>query len=524
MFDELLGADGGSWATSPVTATHQIPLERQAESDLEVMFLETLGEWAQQPSAKASADAYTTTAGTYSMDLRLTGADGATVSWRVSQQRVLDGTRPDVLFERTDAPGPRIALYLDGYEFHAGPKHRDRLADDAVKRTRLRADGVRVFQLTYYDVKDWRTRVRDTGYASAGPQRPVWVPYDEPGQKRARDYYAQVHGGLPGELSATLWVNPAELMIAHLRAPDAVLWQQRAEAAVAGLLGAGARFAPLSPEAVGGQLLAALRGGVPQGPKGPVQVLSAVDASGCAVAAAADGRHRPPVWTALTLLDDSDRALSDEDAHKRRWQSWLYWSNVLQFLERGGGDSVQLTTSLLEGFSIEGLAVTGGSGWLESQRVERPGDDTSGPAGHREALPDPAVPVPRPPRPSDTARDSLWDQVLEFLDPEEPGLLPLTQGLFALGVTPPEAGYELDEHGWMAELAWPTARIAVVTAHRPADGERDHDAEDRDKAFAAAGWWIRTAASCAPQDIADLLATAEDTDTHTDTDDGDEQR
>lgn len=265
MFDELLGADGGDWATSPVTATHQIPLERQAESDLEVMFLETLGEWAKQPSAKASADAYTTTAGTYSLDLRLTGADGATVSWRVSQQRVLDGTRPDVLFERTDAPGPRIALYLDGYEFHAGPKHKDRLADDAVKRTRLRADGVRVFQLTYYDVKEWRTRVRDTGYASTGPEHPVWVPYGEQGQKRARDYYAGVHGGLPGELSANLWVNPADLLIAHLRAPNASLWQQRAEAAVAGLLGAGARIAALHPQAVGEQLLTALRGGAPQG-------------------------------------------------------------------------------------------------------------------------------------------------------------------------------------------------------------------------------------------------------------------
>ncbi|MFE0245358.1 DEAD/DEAH box helicase [[Kitasatospora] papulosa] len=523
MFDELLGADGGDWATSPVAATHQIPLERQAESDLEVMFLETLGEWAKQPSAKASADAYTTTAGTYSLDLRLTGVDGATVSWRVSQQRVLDGTRPDVLFERTDAPGPRIALYLDGYEFHAGPKHKDRLADDAVKRTRLRADGIRVFQLTYYDVKDWRTRVRDTGYASTGPQNPVWVPYGEQGQKRARDYYAGVHGGLPGELSANLWVNPADLLIAHLRDSDASLWQQRAEATVAGLLGAGARIAALHPQAVGDQLLTALRGGAPQGPKGPVQLLTAIDAAGCVVTAAADGRHRPPMWTALTLLDDSDRAVSDEAGHKRRWQGWLYWSNVLQFLEHGGGDSVQLTTSLLEGFTTDGLAVAGGSGWLESQRAERPAAAvTASPAGDLVAEAAPVVPASRLAQLSDAAHDTGWEQVLEFLDPDEPGLLPLSRGLRALHVVPPEAGYELDEHGWMAELAWPSARIAVVTAHRPADGEHDHDAEDRDRAFASAGWWISTAVSCTPQDIKDLLAAAEGE--NTDTNDGDQQR
>lgn len=61
-----------------------------------------------------------------------------------------------------------------------------------------------------------------------------------------------------------------------------------------------------------------------------------------------------------------------------------------------------------------------------------------------------------------------------------------------------------------------------MTAHRPADGERDHDAEDRDRAFAAAGWWISTAVSCTPRDIKDLLAAAEGEDT--DTNDGDQQR
>ncbi len=224
----------------------------------------------------------------------------------------------------------------------------------------------------------------------------------------------------------------------------------------------------------------------------------------------------------MALLDDSDRALSDEDGHKRRWQGWLYWSNVLQFLEHGGGDSVQLTTSLLDGFSTDGLSVTGGAGWLESQGVERPVADTAHPAGNLDGTPDPTIPVSQSAQPSDTVQDAVWEQVLEFLDPEEPGLLPLAQGLLALGVATPEAGYELDEHGWMAELAWPAARIAVVTAHRPSDGERDHDAEDRDKAFTSAGWWIRTAASCSAQDIADLLDAAEDK--ATDTNDGDQQR
>ncbi|MET9509344.1 DEAD/DEAH box helicase [Streptomyces flavidovirens] len=497
MLDELLGEHGEAWQTSTVAATHDIPMDRQAESDLEVMFIDTLKDWAGLADSRASADAYTTTAGTYSLDLRLTGVDGATLSWRVSQQRVLDGTRPDVLFERLDAPGPRLALYLDGFEFHASQKH-NRLADDAAKRTRLRAEGLRVFQLTYHDVKEWRTRVRDTGYAGAGPADPVWRPYGDSGQARARSYYASARGGLPGELAETVWVNPADLLLSYLRAPDADRWLWRAEAAVAGLTGAGARAVALSPEVVGPQLSAVLRGSDPAGPRGPVQVLTAADLSGCPVAAAADGRHKPPAWTALTVLDDSARALADE-AHKRRWQAWLYWSNLLQFLERGGGDSAQLTTSQLDGFSTEVLAVTGGSGWLTSTRIELPGPET-------QSAPAEMAPVPGPaPAPFTVVREGAWTKVLEYLDPDEPGLSELAQDLAMLGVPVPAAGYELDDRGWMAELAWPGARIGIVTAPRPASDEPDYEAEDRDKAFATAGWEVRPAPAWTVTELSEVL-------------------
>ncbi|WUI73970.1 hypothetical protein OHS81_08410 [Streptomyces sp. NBC_00400] len=145
------------------------------------------------------------------------------MSWRVSQQGALGGARPDLLLERLDAPSTRVALYLDGYAYHATRDH-NRLADDAAKRTRLRAEGLRMFQLTFHDVKEWRQRVKGTGYAAAGPSDPVWEPYGTNGRKRARDYYDRVGGGLPGELVDTAWVNPASLVLAYLRAtrmPDA---------------------------------------------------------------------------------------------------------------------------------------------------------------------------------------------------------------------------------------------------------------------------------------------------------------
>lgn len=513
MLDELLGADGERWQTSPVSTTRQIPLERQAESDLEIMFVDTLEEWAKQPESRATADTYTTPAGTRALDLRLTTGDGTTMSWRVSQQRVLDGTRPDVLFERLDAPGPRLAVYLDGYRYHASIEH-NRLADDATKRARLRADGLRVFQLTYHDIKEWRNRVRDTGYAGVAPTDPVWLPYDVEAQKRARAYYERTRGGLPGELSETVWVNPAELLLAYLRAPDAGRWHHRAEAAVAGIVGTpGLRDTPVRADTVGQAVEAALRGEDSDTPKGPLRVLTATDRSGCRLVLVADVRHRPPVWTGLTLLDDSAQAITNEQIHKRRWRAWLYWSNVLQFLEHGGGDSAQLTTALLDGFSADVLTVTGGAGWLSSTRIISAAADGS------QRVPDslppvtvttglPAVPAraagetPSGARPK---RDSAWDAVLEYVDPDEAGLAELAHALAELGVPAPEDGFELDEHGWQAELAWPHARLGVVLAPQGTAGEPDIEAQDRDHAFAAAQWDVRPAGGWTAEEIAKRL-------------------
>lgn len=505
MLDDLLGADGERWRTSPIETTRHIPLERQAESDLEVMFIDTLQDWAGLAESRAAADTYTTSAGTYALDLRLTAADGKTVSWRVSQQRDLDGTRPDILLERLDAPSPRVAVYLDGFAYHATPAH-NRTADDATKRTVLRGEGLRVFQLTYDDVKAWRERVRDTGYAGTGPADPVWEPYGTDARNRARDYYSRVGKGLPGELSDTMWVNPALLLLAYLRSPDAPRWQRRAESVAAGLIGTqGIRGAGLEADGIGDGIRDALRAVPVAGSTGPVRLLHGQDASSCLLVLAADGRHTPPVWTGLAVLDDSAAAVADTRTHRRRWRSWLYWSNVFQFLDHGGGDSVQLTSGLLDGFSTDVLTVTGGEGWLSSTGTliasAQPVPTDSLPKGTAEPTAPPrgsasAGVAAEPPAARSADRDPAWDQVMEYLDPEEAGLAELCRRLADAGVPAPEDGYELDERGWQAELAWPAARVGVVLApraHHLGSPESDHEAADRDRAYADAAWDVRTA-------------------------------
>ncbi|PJJ04986.1 hypothetical protein BX264_5419 [Streptomyces sp. 2333.5] len=166
--------------------------------------------------------------------------------------------------------------------------------------------------------------------------------------------------------------------------------------------------------------------------------------------------------TGLAVLDDG--AALEEPAHKRRWLAWLWWGNVLQFLEHGGGDSTQLTSGMIGGFDPEVLTMTGGEGWLTSARVplHRPAEEPS--AVGVAAVPSvPAVTgdetSAQEPRAAerhsgpDDGRAPRWDRVIALLDPEEPGLAALAHALASAAVPVPRDGYELDGHGWQAELA-----------------------------------------------------------------------
>lgn len=215
------------------------------------------------------------------------------------------------------------------------------------------------------------------------------------------------------------------------------------------------------------------------------------DAAGCPLTVALDLRQGQAgaVWSALAVLDDSAAALGgDERAHRRRWQAWLYWTNLLQFLNDGEGDGIQLAASGLAGFDPLELAVTGGAGWLTTQRrIHEPTGGTTAAA-------------------ATAPRDEAWNEVIEYLV-EDPGLPALAAALADRGTPAPQAGYELGDAAWPAELAWPHHRIGVVLAHRTgADGAVDQDAADRDEAYWHAGWMVRTATEWDVQELGDVLS------------------
>ncbi|MFF6786164.1 DEAD/DEAH box helicase [Streptomyces sp. NPDC012510] len=486
MLGELFGAEGESWGAKPVTTTGDINLAPQVESELEALFRQGLLDWAARDDVdEASVRTALTPDGARSTELRLTAPDGSVTRWQMETQTDLGFTRPDVVFRRLDAEELRVAVYLDGYRYHASPEC-DRAADDAAKRTRLRASGWQVFQLTWDDVEAWTGRRKPVA-------DPVWVPYQNTAQKTALDIHRRLHAGDTRDLPRLVWANPVDTLIGYLTRPEPELWRRRTQSALAGFATVSATSRALADgPAIAERLSEALRGGRLAGGQGAVQVMTTRDASGCPLTIALDLRRGQAgaVWSALTVLDDRPDVVSaDEPAHRRRWQAWLYWTNLLQFLNEGEGDGVQLTTSLLAGFDTAELAVTGGVGWLTSQR--------------RAAAPEAEV------KPASAVRDPAWDEVIGYLV-EEPGLADLAVALADRGAPVPEAGHELGAAAWPAELAWPDRRIAVVLAHEEhTDGTPDSDAEARDKAYADAGWQARTAPEWDAAELAALLADNE---------------
>ncbi|MEO3782847.1 DEAD/DEAH box helicase [Actinocorallia sp. B10E7] len=503
MFEELLEG----WATEEVSTTHAISLWDLIESELEARFLGGLEAWARRADTPGTLARGEVVAGRRTADLRIEAADGSIVHWQVTLQNTIRKTRPDVLFRRLDGPPLEVAVYLDGYSYHASPAV-NRLADDADKRTRLRAHGRVVYQLTWEDLEDWERR----GHAPDVSGDPKRLPYGGNPQRIARQVYQrQAPGRDPDDLVRTMWTNPLDSLLAFLREPDLTLWLRRAEAVVSGLVPIGEKA--LYSSGVGGAVMAALRGNpLPPSAQGKIQLTRAHDPSGCPLVILVDQRSGLS-FSAFTLIDDrSETVAADEDTHRRRWAAWLYWGNLLQFLGHGSGDGVQLALTRLDEFDPGLLTAADGAGVqttlglvpLDADLV----DDRA------PALPSVTASVPAPapasvpqvlPEPPEGGADPGWADVLDLLDPDEPFLADFARRLAAMGVpapAPEEVGYELGEQAWQAEIAWPAAKVAIVLS---GDGDEE---KKRNAAYQAAGWSVREVQGWSAEELADRIGGA----------------
>ncbi|MEV6965270.1 DEAD/DEAH box helicase [Hamadaea sp. NPDC051192] len=455
---ELLIGILDGWHPQKVNTLADIQINALADSELERLFLETLrtkADKAQDDDQARDRFSMVSRAGSRGVEfeLKLKPEAGPAVRWRM-RDHVLEGmsvrSEPDYVLTTDD--GTKVAIFLDGYAFHASSENNE-IAVDAAKRTALRDEGIWVWQLTWDDVRSWAAAV-ESGIDVRAPRPTLLHDHAIAG---ARDYYYKNvlrHHPNVGPLDTVL-LNPVESLLAFLEDPEPQMWAQRSVALLAGLAKSG-RAAPVDRVAVGERLQALVTGetSMPANAERTPDAAAGLEAatpSGCRIVGFRDNRARaggkpdPMAWSVFACLDDRPQAV-DEVEHRARWAEWLAWSNVLQFLSGPSRHFEQAARS--------------SAALIDPHRIPLLGAALSG--------------EPKP------ALSPAWAKVIDLSSPLVEALV---LALVRHRAPVPDVGYELGDDALLAELAWPDTRIAVVIDE---DGERD-------AAYAAAGWRIHDA-------------------------------
>ena len=198
-----------------VQTLSDVPLERKEESELEQRFVEALETYCQDSEGYQMVE---TAHGGQCWNVSLPNG----LAWRLRPQKsisVHDGlthsTRPDYVLENTiGAPdAPMIAIYLDGFKYHACPDQAEsRLQDDFMKRQSLINEKYVVWSLTWADVEDFRKG--ETGKNLSF--------FDANVSKKISSFCS---GVLPEFRAGVCFENPVEQLLAFLTEPTRPRWK-----------------------------------------------------------------------------------------------------------------------------------------------------------------------------------------------------------------------------------------------------------------------------------------------------------
>ncbi len=282
-----------------------LPIGAVEESELERRLRHSLIRWAETTEG-ASVEKVAGGPGQQpDLELRIPSVSGRTLRYRVREQVDLatePPTRPDFLIERLDAPGPEIAVYSDGYAYHAHPARQATLRADARKRHAVRASGRWVWSMDYADVAAFHAALT----APVARHPPDWPLLT--GQRLAAAQRVQHERGGVLPLQRT-GHNPLRQLLAYLADPDPAAWRRLARSATAGAV-------------------AGTEGGPPS--------FSSTTRQGVRLDASLDMTEpNAEQWTVRLVLDDSEGAMHEPE-HRDRWRDWLHWGNLLQFLVGDG--------------------------------------------------------------------------------------------------------------------------------------------------------------------------------------------
>ncbi|MDI3402369.1 DEAD/DEAH box helicase [Streptomyces cavernicola] len=547
MLDGLLGEDGHSaWNVAKPSDGVELRFADQAESDLERRFIDCLDRWLALPENKATLEHEETPTGRQGKQFTLHRSDGSPVRWEVVAQKYLPEqvTRPDLLLRPVagdttadGAPPLPIAVYLDGYRWHASSR-TNRIADDAAKRARLRADGTLVWQITWDDVMAWERELAaksgqkgqsiQDGEMADAPVEPLaevvagpasdaaWPPYPVVGDRTpggtVRAKWAQSRRD-PAEIDALLYTGAIPSLLGFLREPDLERWRAMARLCVSAFLTLLRKqdIVDAAPDTAAGWIEAALlEEPLPDTSGQGLKLFKTTDASELPLVLIAD-RRSGLSWSALAVLDDRPEAVAgDRPEHRRRWKAWLCWGNILQFLDptgTGRADGLQLARTSLDGFDAGLLAATAGraAGVLTALREDMAGTglQLDAPSGKHQPMGEASgESAPEKVEQEATSLERrLWQLVLgELSYMGDPDIDALAHALADRGdVRPATAGFDAQGISRPVELAWPDHKIGVVLGVDATDSAYMAECQK-------AGWVVRPPEAWPADELAALLA------------------
>ncbi|MGH9481802.1 MAG: DUF1998 domain-containing protein, partial [Terriglobales bacterium] len=425
-----------------------IRMNRFLESELEASFVEALRRAfarVEIPGSSITAHVVNGKAGWW---LR-SPAGNYTIEPQVKLGAAQGVTEPciaDFVFYPERGSDPPLAVFTDGYEFHADPPAAMRVGLDTAQRLALLRSGrYHFWSLTWADVQ---------GGADARVENPLAPPTRD----RLRSLALQCDPNSAAAWTRRLELSSFGLLVEYLTDADKH-WAPWSNSLLAARLDA-AGFEPAEIERLRSELWREPLPADWPGPAGaPTQAPKQVWVAGAqaspgprqwllwcrAPAAALQQGRLDAVQATLRLFDEN--ATADLQQWRRNWREFLRLANQLQF---SAGFELLATQGLVEGRYGSMLAAT-------------PREPAAGPS-------------------MDADRD-LAAMLLNI----EPSLRPLAESVTASGLPLPEPGYELanpaGEIVAVAELAWPGPRLAVLLPEQ-ADGT---------PAFTNLGWSVWTA-------------------------------
>ena len=457
LLDQLLS----DWESDKVDTIANLEIGQVEESELERRFRVALRAYADafpdhlSVSEQEAGDRYELSV--IRSDDSAGGAGPVEVArYRIEEQAGIGQNKqvlPDFVIRRLDEPGPSIAVFCDGFAYHASSDNND-ISSDAAKRQSIRIDGDLVWNLSWDDVTEFHDAVM------ARPIRPIpdraLLVGPAANAMKAHRQRSNADGLLPELLDR----NPMLLLIEYLRRPDPLAWRKLAESAVAGAVQASpvgvldaSQLQPVFEAALRADPVASTQPVAP-----PVAAVGRhVTANGLPIVAVLDGRDgrsNENRWTVVATLDDRAATVADDPAHRHRWRDWLQWANVLQLLTGPGQDVVIAGCSAAAEFELEDLtlvAVTSDDQASESDSaVDEPAVGTA--SADRPA----ASGTPEPA--SETVLDPDVAEELDFLTDE--AVAAMVRAVLMKGAAPFTAGYEFQSIP--LEAAWAQAKVAVI--------------------------------------------------------------